>query len=59
MLAQAHYGLARVYEERGDQASARTHFERYLRLEPASYLAWTVRNALSQPPGLSRRGSQQ
>jgi tetratricopeptide (TPR) repeat protein len=58
MLAQAHYGLARVYEERGDQASARTHFERYLRLEPASYLAWTVRNALSQPPGLSRRGSQ-
>ncbi len=57
-LAQAHYGLARVYEERGDQASARAHFERYLRLEPASYLAWTMRSALSQPPGPGRRGPQ-
>ncbi len=56
-LAQAHYGLARTYEKRGDQASARAHFERYLRLEPASYRAWTVRSALSQGPGPGRQGS--
>jgi tetratricopeptide (TPR) repeat protein len=50
-LARAHYGLARVYEQQGDPVSARRHFERYLRLEPASYQAWTVRRSLSQPPG--------
>jgi tetratricopeptide (TPR) repeat protein len=48
-LALAHYGLARVYERRGDHASARRHFERYVALEPASYLAWTVRKALAPP----------
>ncbi|MGH7313113.1 MAG: tetratricopeptide repeat protein [Candidatus Rokuibacteriota bacterium] len=56
-LAQAHYGLARVYERLGDRASARRHFQRYLRLEPASYLAWTVRRALSQPHPTGRQGS--
>ncbi|HET9492006.1 MAG TPA: tetratricopeptide repeat protein [Methylomirabilota bacterium] len=58
-LAQAHYGLARVYERLGDPVSARRHFERYLRLEPASYRAWTVRRALSQPPPTGRQASEQ
>jgi tetratricopeptide (TPR) repeat protein len=55
-LAQAHYGLARVYERLGDEASARRHLENYLRLEPASYRAWTVRRALNQT--IDRPGAQ-
>jgi Tfp pilus assembly protein PilF len=55
-LAQAHYGLARVYERLGDEASARRHLENYLRLEPASYRAWTVRRALNQT--IDRLGAQ-
>lgn len=56
-LANAHYGLALVYERRGDDAAARRHFERYLRLDPASYRAWIVRKALGQSSSAGGKSS--
>lgn len=47
-FANAHYGLAMIYQRRGDQAAARRHFEEFMRLEPRSYFAWRVREDLSQ-----------
>jgi tetratricopeptide (TPR) repeat protein len=47
-FANAHYGLAMIYQRRGDHAAARRHFEEFVRLEPRSYFAWRVRADLRQ-----------
>lgn len=48
-LANAQYGLALIAQRRGDPAAARRHLERFIRLEPRSYLAWKAREELGRP----------
>jgi tetratricopeptide (TPR) repeat protein len=47
-LARAHYVLARVHRQRGDEAAARRAYAEFVRLVPRSYLAWQVRTELAR-----------
>jgi tetratricopeptide (TPR) repeat protein len=46
--ANAHYGLALIYRDRGEDAMARAHFAEYLRLEPRGYWAGKAQEELSR-----------
>ncbi|MFQ5897595.1 MAG: tetratricopeptide repeat protein [Candidatus Methylomirabilia bacterium] len=49
-FANAHYGLALIYRKRGDHATAREHFEEYLRLDPRGYWARKAQDELTRLP---------
>jgi tetratricopeptide (TPR) repeat protein len=50
--ARAHWALAHIARARGDEATARRHFETFSRLAPRTYDAWQIREAL-RPPAAS------
>jgi tetratricopeptide (TPR) repeat protein len=47
--AAAHRALAQIARARGDEPSARQHWQAFARLAPRTYEAWQVREALSAP----------
>jgi tetratricopeptide (TPR) repeat protein len=59
--ARAHWALAHIARARGDETTARRHFETFSRLAPRTYDAWQVREALrpasaAAPPGARTPG---
>jgi Flp pilus assembly protein TadD len=48
--ADAHFNLASALERRGDLASARRHWLRYVELDPDSRWAEIARGRTSEPP---------
>lgn len=49
-LGGAHWGLARIYQQRGERDRARRHLREYLRLEPHGQWYREARQALRQKP---------